>query len=122
MVAAFQSTAFQNNAFQVGDAVIDTHDFADWRRSRGDGRKRKWEQDATDREQRKREVVATYERLVEGKPDEARAIVEDYIRPSQRNASAPTVNFDRLMNDADQLSRLWAAYIAMDDEEVMMLL
>ena len=122
MVAAFQSNAFQNNAFQVGDAVIDTHDFADWRRSRGDGRKRKWEQDATDREQRKREVVATYERLVEGKPDEARAIVEDYIRPSQRNASAPTVNFDRLMNDADQLSRLWAAYIAMDDEEVMMLL
>jgi hypothetical protein len=128
VTTAFQSNAFQNNAFQVDGGppppivVIDTHD-GDYHK-----RRKKLFDDENQRVTRKREdIIAAYERIVEGKPDEAQELVEgfevkDKKRASKAQALGPKIDFDRFMKDLDRVERLWELYLEIEDEDFLILL
>ena len=146
MTAAFQLNAFQPNAFQtlvvtgvlsatdqndtgaftgtVGGVVpvitIDMHD--------GDKkRKKQLKKEADKAKQRRAEVVALFEHLVEGKPLIAEEIAAPYIKQATISELKPvsfvnTIDFDALIADLTRVQQIYDAYIEMDDEEVLALL
>lgn len=96
--------------------VVDTHD--------GDVRRRKRvRQEVEERESRRQQIIAAYEHLVEGKPLVAESIVEEFkvAEPVSERLEA-RVDWDRLLNNLDAVERLYAAYLEMDDEDVLLLL
>lgn len=126
MSAAFQIDAFQNDAFQTDGSpvpvvVVDTHD--DVRR------KKRWDEDKAKREARRNDILAAYDLLVEGRPEVAAGLVDEFIRPSAletAQAAVPparsAVDWDSLLARADALDRMWNAFLDMDDEDVVLLL
>jgi hypothetical protein len=124
---AFQSNAFQTNAFQISGApppivIDDTHD--------GDYHKRLKDRfdEENQRVKRKREdIIAAYERIVEGKPDVAKELVEGFeVKTKQRGSKGkdllPRIDFDKFMKDLDRVEELWSQYLEMEDEDLMVLL
>lgn len=97
--------------------VIDTHDGDRKRRRRRD------QQEIEERERRRAQIVAAYEHLVEGKPLVAESIVEEFkvAEPVSERLEA-RVDWDRLLDNLDAVERLYAAYLEMDDEDVLLLL
>ena len=96
--------------------VVDTHD--------GDVRRRKRvRQEVEERESRRQQIIAAYEHLVEGKPLVAESIVEEFkvAEPVSERIEA-RVDWDRLLANIDAVERLYAAYLDMDDEDVLLLL
>jgi hypothetical protein len=128
VATAFQIDAFQNNAFQVDGGppppivVIDTHD-GDYHK-----RRKKLFDEEIQRDTRRREdIIAAYERIVEGKPDEAKELVEgfevkDKKRASKTQVLGPKIDFDRFMKDLDRVERLWELYLEIEDEDFLILL
>ena len=146
MTAAFQVNAFQPNAFQtlvvtgvlnatdqddtgsfagtVGGVVpvidIDMHD--------GDKkRKKQLAKEAAKAKQRKDEIVALFEHIVEGKPLVAEEIAAPFIKDATISELKSidfinTIDFDALMADLSRVQQIYDAYIEMDDEEVLALL
>ena len=128
MTIAFQSNAFQTNAFQISGAppppivIDDTHD--------GDYHKKLKElfDKQNQRDKRKREdIIAAYERIVEGKPDVAKELVEGFeVKTKQRGSKGkdllPRIDFDKFMKDLDRVEELWSQYLEMEDEDLMVLL
>lgn len=142
MTAAFQTNAFQPNAFQtlvvtgvlnatdqndsgsftgivetVPIVIIDTHD--------GGPKKRKKEADK--QKQRRDEIIALFEQIVEGKPLVAEEIAAPFIKQATISNLKSidfvnTVDFDALMVDLVKVQQIYDAYIEMDDEEVLALL
>lgn len=120
MTTAFQSNAFQNDAFQVVGVpiiVVDTHD--------GGQKKRKKEADK--QKQRRDEVIALFEQIVEGKPLVAEEIAAPFIKQATISnlKSIDFINdidFDALMADLGRVQQLYDAHIDMDDDEVLLLL
>ena len=125
MTTAFQSDAFQTNAFQIGAAppiiIDDTHD--------GDYRKRlkKLFDEENQRVERRREdIIAAYERIVEGKPDLAKELMAGFevkAKSSKKSEkSLYSIDFDKFIKDLDRVERLWGEYLEMEDEDLMVLL
>lgn len=146
MTAAFQTNAFQPDAFQtlvitgalsatdendtgafvgtVGGVVpvieIDMHD--------GDKkRKKQLAKEAAKAKQRKDEIVALFEHIVEGKPLVAEEIAAPFIKDATISELKSidfinTIDFDALMADLSRVQQIYDAYIEMDDEEVLALL
>ena len=127
MATAFQSNAFQTNAFQIGGEpppiiIIDTHD--------GDyiKRRKKLFDEEIQRVARNRDkIIAAYERIVEGKPDEAEELMAGFevIDKETKNkvqVFGPKIDFDRFVKDLDRVERLWELYLEMEDEDLMVLL
>jgi len=91
-------------------------------------RRKKLFDDENQRITRKREdIIAAYERIVEGKPDETKELVKvfevkDKKRASKTQAFGPKIDFDRFMKDLDRVERLWELYLEMEDEDLMVLL
>jgi hypothetical protein len=120
MFAAFQSNAFQNNAFQTivtPIVIFDMHD--------GGPKKRKREADK--KKQRRDEIIALFEQIVEGKPSVARQIAEPYIKEATINNSKPinlknNIDFDALIANLDKVQQIYEVYIELDDDEVLALL
>lgn len=102
--------------FSFGKTVIfdiDTHD--------GGDKKRKFVNEANKKRKKRAEIVRLFEQLVEGKPEAARQIVE----PIVQNASIvelKSINFDQLLADLSRIEQIYAAWIEMDDEEILSLL
>ena len=76
---------------------------------------------------RKRDdVIAAYERIVEGKPDLAKELTAGFevkAKSSKRSGkSLPIIDFDKLINDLDRTEQLWNEYLEMEDEDLMVLL
>ena len=117
MASAFQSSAFQNNAFQIGAVpiiVIDTHD--------GDYLKKRFDDEAKRAHRKKSDIIRAYERLVEGKSDVVEEIVAPFVMQTKRRTQTPRIDFDKMLGDFDRIEELWAAYIEMDDQDVLALL
>lgn len=146
MTAAFQTNAFQPDAFQtlvvngvlnatdendtgafvgtVGGVVpvieIDMHD--------GDKkRKKQLAKEAAKAKKRKDEIVALFEHIVEGKPLVAEEIAAPFIKDATISELKSidfinTIDFDALMADLSRVQQIYDAYIEMDDEEVLALL
>ena len=142
MTAAFQANAFQPDAFQVlvitgvlnatdqNDTgsftgivqvapivIVDTHD--------GGPKRRKKESDK--QKQRRDEIIALFEHIVEGKPLIAEEIAAPFIKEATISNLKSidfinTIDFDALMTDLVRVQQIYDAYIEMDDEEVLALL
>ncbi len=145
MAAAFQINAFQPNAFQtltitgvlnatdendsgaftgiVSEMPIITIDMHDG----DDKRKKQREKEAQKAKQRKDEIVALFEHIIEGKPLVAEEIAAPFIKEATISELKSidfinTVDFDALMADLSKVQQIYDAYIEMDDEEVLALL
>lgn len=142
MTAAFQTNAFQANAFQTlviegvlyatdgndtgafvgtvsgGKILIDTHD--------GGKRKKAEEQErkkyAAKQKERRDEIIALFEQIVEGKPQLAEEIAEPFIVVEATVEAPAVINFDAMLADLARVEQIYHAHIEMDDEEVLALL
>lgn len=98
--------------------LIDTHD--------GDKKKHKrFDEEAKKRAERRKEIIAAYEELVEGKPRVAQEIVAPFVEVEITQTEAITVariDFDALLNDVARMERLYRELQELDDEEALLLL
>ena len=102
--------------------VIDTHD--------GDHKKRrKFKAEIEAKERRKAELIDIYERLVEGRPEIAHKLVEDFIEFPESSdkvyagaSVAQSINYDKLLDSLQTIEALHREFQEMDDEEVLLLL
>lgn len=145
MTAAFQVNAFQPNAFQTltitgvlsatdqNDSgsftgvvqvapiiVMDMHDGGPKKRKKQEEEHRKAE--AAKAKARRNEVLALFERIVEGKPELAEEIAQPFVI-TQATIQAPAViDYDAMLASFDKIKQIYNAYIEMDDEDVLLLL
>lgn len=125
MITAFQPNAFQNNAFQIAETpiiVIDTHD-GDYVKKR----KKRFDQEIQRLAKNRDGIIAAYERIVEGKPEEAKELVAGFEVKEKKSASktqviAPKIDFDKFIKDLDRVERLWELYLEIEDEDLLVLL
>lgn len=100
--------------------LVDTHD--------GDKRKHKrFDEEAKKRAERRKEIIAAYEELVEGKPRVAQEIVAPFVETDIEVAEAAAIpvaqiNFDALLDDVVRMERLYRELQELDDEEALLLL
>jgi hypothetical protein len=97
---------------------IDTHD--------GGKRKKKEEEyrkaEAEKAKARRDEVLALYERIVEGKPELAEEIAQPFVI-TQATIQAPAViDYDAMLASFDRVEQIYNAYLEMDDEDVLLLI
>jgi hypothetical protein len=97
--------------------IVDTHD--------GGPKRRKQESDK--QKQRRDEIIALFEHIVEGKPLVAEEIAAPFIKQATISNLKSidfinTVDFDALMADLERVQQIYDAYIDMDDEEDLALL
>jgi hypothetical protein len=91
--------------------VDDTHD----------GRyKKKLAKEKADKERRRKEIVYAFERIVEGRPDIAKVIVEPFMET--RVSTLAAIDYDKMLKDVDRVERIWKLYLEIDDEEVLLLM
>lgn len=125
MITAFQPNAFQNNAFQIAETpiiVIDTHD-GDYVKKR----KKRFDKEIQRLAKNRDGIIAAYERIVEGKPEEAKELVAGFEVKEKKSASktqviAPKIDFDKFIKDLDRVERLWELYLEIEDEDLLVLL
>ena len=142
MTAAFQLNAFQPDAFQtlVITGVLNATDQNDSGSFTGvvetapiviidmhDGGPKRRKKEADKQKQRRDEVIALFEHIVEGKPLVAEEIAAPFIKQATISNLKSidfinTVDFDALMADLVRVQQIYDAYIEMDDEEVLALL
>jgi hypothetical protein len=102
--------------------ILDTHD--------GDYHKKLKElfDEQNQRDKRKREdIIAAYERIVEGKPDVAKELtsgfeVKNKGKYNKYQVITPNIDFDKFIKDLDRVEKLWNQYLDMEDEDLMALL
>ena len=90
--------------------VVDTHD-GDVKRKRG------WSSEQRLRQRRRSQIVKQWERIVEGRREEALQVAAPFI---QRDTMV--VDFDALLARIDVIERLYQLMIEVDDEDVLLLL
>ena len=77
------------------------------------------------RQARRKEVIAVYEELVEGRPRAVAEIVAPYVEEESTGIPIPPVNaidFDALLADVTRLEALYRELQEKDDEEALLLL
>jgi len=119
-----EATGTAGNVIYVPAPIIvvdDTHD--------GDYHKKLKKQFDKENQRLKRkrdDVIAAYERIVEGKPDLAKELTAGFevkAKSSKKDdKSLPNIDFDKLINNLDRTERLWNEYLEMEDEDLMVLL
>jgi len=120
-----EATGTAGNVIYVPAPIIivdDTHD--------GDYHKKlqkRFDKENQRLEQKRKDIIAAYERIVEGKPDLAKELtagfeVIDKQNDNKNQAFVSNIDFDRLINDLASAERLWNEYLEMEDEDLMVLL
>ena len=120
-----EATGAAGTVFYTPEPIIivdDTHD--------GDYHKKlqkRFDEEKQRLEQRRKDVIAAYERIVEGKPDLAKELtagfeVIDKKIESKGPVFVSNIDFDRFINDLDRTQKLWDEYLEMEDEDLMVLL
>jgi hypothetical protein len=92
---------------------FDTHD--------GDYLKDRFAREKAVGEERRREVVALYERIVEGKED-IPEVVEPLNYITKQQILTSNLNFDKLIADLKNAEQIWIQHVENDDEEILLLL
>ena len=92
---------------------LDTHD--------GDKLKDRFAREKSVREERRKEVLALYERIVEGKED-IPEVVEPLKYITKQQILTSNLNFDKLIADLKNAEQIWNQHIETDDEEILLLL
>jgi hypothetical protein len=97
---------------------IDTHDGGKRKKAEEEYRR----QEAVKAKARRDEVLALYERIVEGKPELAEEIAQPFVI-TQATIKAPAViNYDAMLASFDKVEQIYNAYLEMDDEDVLLLI
>ena len=97
---------------------IDTHDGGKRKKAEEEYRKK----EAAKSKARRDEVLALFERIVEGKPELAEEIAEPFVI-TQATIQAPAViNYDAMLASFDKVEQIYNAYLEMDDEDVLLLI
>lgn len=120
-----EATGAVGTVFYTPEPIIivdDTHD--------GDYHKKlqkRFDEEKQRLEQRRKNVIAAYERIVEGKPDLAKELtagfeITDKQIESKGQVFVSNIDFDKLINDLDRTQKLWDEYLEMEDEDLMVLL
>lgn len=102
--------------------VDDTHDGDYIKR-----RKKLFDEEIQRVARRREDIIAAYERIVEGKPEIAKELVADFeIKPKKsKNKEAvlrPNIDFDKFTKDLARVERLWNLYLEIEDEDLLVLL
>ena len=92
---------------------IDTYD--------GDKLKDRFAREKAVSEERRKEVLALYERIVEGKED-IPEVVEPLKYITKQQILTSNLNFDKLIADLKNAEQIWNQHIETDDEEILLLL
>jgi len=92
---------------------LDTHD--------GDKLKDRFAREKAVREARRKEVLALYERIVEGKED-IPEVVEPLNYITKQQILTSNLNFDKLIADLKNAEQIWHQHVENDDEEILLLL
>jgi hypothetical protein len=85
----------------------------------------RYDEDSKRREARRKEVIAIYEELVEGRPRIVAEIVAPFVEEKAAGIPIPPVNaidFDALLADVTRIEALYRELQEKDDEEVLLLL
>lgn len=84
----------------------------------------RYDEDFKRREARRKEVIAVYEELVEGRPRVVAEIVAPFVEETIRFEIPPVnaIDFDALLADVARVEALYRELEEMDDEEVLLLL
>lgn len=97
---------------------MDMHDGGKRKKAEEDDRKK----EAAKAKARRDEVLALYERIVEGKPGIAEEIAKPFV-VTQATIQAPAIiDYDAMLASFDKVEQIYNAYIEMDDEDVLLLL
>ena len=72
-------------------------------------------------DKRRREVLALYERIVEGKED-IPEVVEPLNYITKQQILTSNLNFDKLIADLKNAEQIWHQHVEIDDEEILLLL
>ena len=120
-----EATGAVGTVFYTTPPIIitdDTHD-GDYHKKL----KERFDEEKQRLEQRRKDIIAAYERIVEGKPDLAKELTAGFeITDKQIESKGPVfvsnIDFDRLINDLDRTQKLWDEYLEMEDEDLMVLL
>jgi hypothetical protein len=93
-----------------------------------DGGKRKKEEEERRRTEaakakaRRDEVLALYERIVEGKPEVAEEIAQPFVITQATTQAPAVINYDAMLASFDRVEQIYNAYLEMDDEDVLLLI
>ena len=97
---------------------LDTHD--SFKR-----RKKLFDKERLDREDRRNDLIAAYEILAEGRPAEAADIIAPFAEVAVLGRDPPPrsmVDWNSLLGRIDAVDRLWAAFLEMDDEDILVMM
>lgn len=101
----------------VSPVIFDFHDGGDRKR---DAEKRRRE--AAKAKARRDEVLALYERIVEGKPEVAEEIAQPFVITQATMQAPAVIDYDAMLASFDRVEQIYNAYLEMDDEDVLLLL
>ena len=97
---------------------MDMHDGDKRKKQEEDQRKK----EATKAKARRDEVLALYERIVEGKPELAEEIAEPFVITQATIQKPAVIDYDAMLASFDRVEQIYNAYLEMDDEDVLLLL
>jgi len=119
-----EATGTAGNVIYVPAPIIivdDTHD-GDYHKKL----KKRFDKENQRLKRKRDDVIAAYERIVEGKPALAKELTAGFevkAKSSKKaDKSLPSIDFDKLINDLDRTEWLWNEYLEMEDEDLMVLL
>ena len=115
MNAGWDSGTWDDATWDYVPVIVefDTHD--------GDYLKDRFAREKAVQEERRREVVALYERIVEGKED-IPEVVEPLKYITKQQILTSNLNFDKLIADLKNAEQIWHQHVENDDEEILLLL
>ena len=97
--------------------LVDTHD--------GDKLRDRFKREAENREAKRRELIAVYERIVEGKedvPEIVEPLREHGITSKAEILTGTTFDYDAIIAQLHAAQQVWDRHIEADDEDVLLLL
>jgi hypothetical protein len=97
---------------------IDTHDGGKRKKAEEEYRKK----EAEKAKARRDEVLALYERIVEGKPEVAEEIAEPFVITQATKQAPAVIDYDAMLASFDRVEQIYNAYLEMDDEDVLLLI
>jgi hypothetical protein len=119
--AAFASLPFASIPSVIIPPIIieiDTHDGGKRKKAEEEYRKKV----AAKAKARRDEVLALYERIVEGKPELAEEIAEPFVITQATIQTPAVINYDAMLASFDKVEQIYNAYLEMDDEDVLLLI
>ena len=102
----------------VSPVIFDFHDGGVGKRKEEEKRRR----EAAKAKARRDEVLALYERIVEGKPEIAEEIAEPFVITQATMQAPAVIDYDAMLASFDRVEQIYSTMIDMDDEDVLLLI